>query len=63
MNLNNSKFYLGSTPASNLLLFMFHKMPIGSSPLASQVNTVFSEISAVWVLFFISNEGGAGKKK
>ena len=54
--------YLGSTLVSNLLLFIFHKIPIGFSPLASHCKTVFSEINAVCVRFLISNCGGALKK-
>ena len=41
---------------------MFQRTPMGFSPLASHCSTVFSEMSAVLVLFLISNEGGAKKK-
>lgn len=46
---------------SNLLLFMFHKMPIGFSPCASHCNTAGSPRRAVWFLSLISNCGGAEK--
>ena len=45
-SLSSLMVYLGSTLASNLLLFMFHNIPIGFSPLASHCSTVFSEINA-----------------
>ena len=53
--------YLGSTFASSLLLFMFHRTPMGFSPFASHCSTVFSLMRAVWVRFLISNDGGAEK--
>jgi len=51
--------YLGSVFPSNRLLFMFHKIPIGFSPLAIHWSTVLSPFSAVWDLVLISKEGGA----
>lgn len=51
--------YLGSLFESNRLLFMFHKMPIGFSPLASHWRTAGSPRRAVWFLNLISNCGGA----
>ncbi len=42
------------------LLFMFQRIPMGFSPLASHCRTVDSPLRAVWDLVLISKDGGAG---
>ena len=52
--------YRGSLLESNRLLFMFQRIPMGFSPLASHWRTLGSPRRAVWFLNLMSNCGGAG---
>lgn len=51
--------YRLSVLGSRRILFMFHKIPIGFSPLASHCNTAGSPRRAVWLRNFSANSGGA----
>jgi len=53
------KGYLEPLVGSILWSFLFHKIPIGFSPLAAHCNTVGSPRRAVWFRNFVSKVGGA----
>lgn len=46
---------------SKRLLLMFHKIPMGFSPLASHCKTAGSPLLEVWLRYLTSNCGGAEK--
>lgn len=54
---------LSSSLESNRLLFIFHTIPIGFSPLAIHSKTAGWPFSEVWFLALISKCGGAKLNK
>lgn len=51
--------YRLSPLGSKRLLLIFHKIPMGFSPLASHCNTAGSPLLEVWLRYLTSNCGGA----